>query len=202
LFFRDRIQFRDILPCRGEPNWRPVKPVPNRAWSYPDVNVVTVRGDVRRLPGGAVVREPDTTLAGLHSDALKLRVHHGLAQPWGTPGSLALYTPPRDEAGRERWDRHQTFAHHIMAEEWQKQPNGVYCWVAAGTRAGGRRRAPAANHWLDATAYAIAARNLRDLSTIRAPEPPPVAKPAEPTKSRYDPDRDLRPYLATERMTA
>lgn len=200
--------FRGIVPCKGFPNWRPKRPQKNRTWVYPDANVCRLDGDVRHGPDGRVIREPDVILAELNVDALKLRVHHGLLQPFGTTGSLGLYTPPRDESGRERWSRHQDFGHHILAEEYQRQSNGVYCWVAAGTRPGGRRRAPGRNHWLDSLAYAIAARNLWGVSTLQPAAPPAATQPRRAanhsTEQPANPmQRDSNiPYLATERMTA
>jgi len=178
---------RGILPCKGISNWRPKRPVANQVWAYPEANVVTLTGDKSTGDVG-------TILAELHADALKLRVHHGLLQPYGSTGSLGLYTPPRDEGGREKWDRHQNFAHHILAEEWQKQPNGVYQWVAAGTRAGGRRRAPGANHWLDSLYYAVAARNLWGVSTIHAAAAPKPGRGAANQLPKSD-----QPYLASQR---
>jgi len=147
-----------------------------------------------RTPDNRIVVKPAVLWAELHVDALKLRVHHGLLQPFGTPGSLGLYTPPKDESGRDKWSRHQDFAAHILAEEWQKQPNGVYQWVAQGQRPGGRRRAVRRNHWLDATAYAIAARNIWGVSTIPTAPPklPAVPRPPKPISTE-------RPYLASER---
>jgi len=193
--------YRGIRPCFGGSNWRQKKPVPNRVWICEQVNLSWIEQDVRRAPDGRVYREPPVLLAELDVNSLKLRVHHGLLQPFGTTGSLGLYTPPRDEGGRELWSRHQDFAHHILAEEWQKQPNGVYQWVAAGTRAGGRRRAPGRNHWLDALSYAVAARNLWGVSTIKPPPGPqtksnPRPQAANNSQNMYD---DGRPYLVTER---
>lgn len=194
--------FRGILPCKGIPNWRPKRPVANRVWVYPEANVCRLDGDVRHTPDNRIIREPPVTLAELHVDALKLRVHHGLLQPFGSTGSLGLYAPPRDDGGRELWSRHQDFAHHVLAEEWQRQPNGVYCWVAAGTRAGGRRRAPGRNHWLDALTYAVAARNLWGVSTIQPMAPPPQIRQSAPQIPHDVNQYDDRPYLASERMTA
>jgi hypothetical protein len=195
--------FLGILPCKGISNWRPKRPLANRCWVYPEANICQLDGDVRHAPDGRIIREPSVRLAELHVDALKLRVHHGLLQPFGTTGSLGLFTPPRDEGGRELWSRHQDFAHHILAEEWQKQPNGVYQWVAAGTRAGGRRRAPGRNHWLDSLAYAVAARNLWGVSTIKPPQPSAgKTKPSTPPTQAANNSQNVyddRPYLATER---
>ena len=93
-----------------------------------------------------------------------------------------MFTPPRDEAGREKWQRHQNYAGHILSEEWQKQPNGTYRWVPEGSRPG-NLRSQKANHYLDATAYAIAARTIWGLWTIRPKQSPP-AKPAKKPPSR------------------
>jgi len=54
---------------------------------------------------------------------------------------------------------HQNYAGHILSEEWQKLPNGTYRWVPEGSRPG-HLRSQKANHYLDATVYAIAARKL------------------------------------------
>ena len=194
------LAYRGIVPCKGISNWRPRRPVPNSVWAYPDANIVRLPGDVRKTDSGQIVREPPVTLAELHSDSLKLHVHHGLLQPFGSTGSLGVYTPPRDEAGREQWSRHQDFAHHILAEEWQRQPNGVYQWVAAGTRAGGRKRAPGRNHWFDALYYAVAARNLWGVSTIRGSAPPKDERPQPPAAPEPANQFRDRPYLATERI--
>lgn len=187
-------RFRGVIPCRGLGNWRPRRPVKGKVWPYEDLNLLIQDEERHRAPDGRSIVKPAVLYAELHTDALKLRVHHGLLQPFGTPGSLGLYTPPRDESGREKWSRHQDFASHILAEEWQKQPNGVYQWVAAGQRPGGRKRAVRRNHWLDALAYAIGARNIWGVSTIPSAPPklPPVPKPPKPASSD-------RPYLATER---
>ena len=187
-------RFRGVLPCRGLGNWRRRRPTKGKVWPYEDLQLVLLDEERHRTPDNRIVVKPAVLCAELHVDALKLRVHHGLLQPFGTPGSLGLYTPPRDEAGREKWSRHQDFASHILAEEWQKQPNGVYHWVAAGQRPGGRRRAVRRNHWLDSLAYAIGARNIWGVSTIPAAPPklPPIPRPPKPASSG-------RPYLASER---
>lgn len=189
-------RFRGVLPCRGSGNFRKRRPAKGKVWPYEDVNLVMEDEERHRTPDGRIVTKPAVLCAELHVDALKLRVHHGLLQPFGTPGSLGVYTPPRDDAGREKWSRHQDFAAHILAEEWQKQPNGVYQWVAAGQRPGGRRRAVKRNHWLDSLAYAIGARNIWGVSTIPSAPPklPPVPKPPQTTA-----DSTSRPYLASER---
>ncbi len=187
-------RFRGVLPCRGAPNWRQRRPVKGKIWPYDEMNLILTDEERHRAPDNRIVIKPAVLWADLHTNAIKLRVHHGLLQPFGTPGSLGLYTPPQDESGREKWSRHQDFAAHILAEEWQKQPNGVYQWVAAGQRPGGRRRAVRRNHWLDSLAYAIGARNIWGVSTIPAAPPklPPVPRPPKPASTE-------RPYLATER---
>ena len=106
-------------------------------------------------------------VADLDVDALKLSVHHGFLQPFGSVGTLALFTPPRDAAGREQFKRHQNYAGHIMSEEWQKQPNGAHRWVPEGSRPG-HLRGQKANHYFDATVYAVAARTLWGVHTIEA----------------------------------
>ena len=187
-------RFKGVLPCRGSGNWRPRRPTQGKIWPYEDLNLMLQDEERHRTPDNRIVVKPAILYAELHVDALKLRAHHGLLQPYGTPGSLGIYTPPRDDSGREKWSRHQDFAAHILAEEWQKQPNGVYQWVAAGQRPGGRKRAVRRNHWLDCLAYAIAARNIWGVSTIPTAPPtlPPVPRPPAPVSPG-------RPYLATER---
>ena len=189
-------RFHGVLPCRGQgsSNWRPCQLVKGKSWPYPDLNIRIMDEQRQRTPDNRIVVRPAVLWADLHSDALKLRVHHGLLQPFGTPGSLGVYTPPRDDSGREKWSRHQDFAAHILAEERQKQLNGVYQWVAAGQRPGGRRRQARRNHWLDSLAYAIGARNIWGVSTIPAAPPklPPVPRPPKPVSTE-------RPYLASER---
>lgn len=188
-------RFRGVLPCRGAGNWRRRRPTKGKVWPYDEVNLVLADEERLRAPDGRIVVKPAVLWAELHTDALKLRCHHGLLQPFGTPGSLGLYTPPLDGSGREKWSRHQDFAAHILAEEWQKQPNGIYQWVAAGQRPGGRRRLVCRNHWLDSLAYAIGARNIWGVSTIpiAPPKLPPVPKPPKPVSME-------RPYLASERV--
>ena len=187
-------RFKGVLPCRGSGNFRPRRPTKGKIWPYVDLNLMLQDEERHRTPDNRIVVKPAILYAELDVDALKLRAHHGLLQPFGTPGSLGLYTPPRDDSGREKWSRHQDFAAHILAEEWQKQPNGVHQWVAAGQRPGGRKRAVRRNHWLDSLAYAIGARNVWGVSTIPTAPPtlPPVPRPPQPVNPG-------RPYLATER---
>ncbi len=114
-------------------------------------------------------------------------------------GSLALFTPPRDEAGREKWQRQQNYAGHILSEEWQKQPNGSYRWVPEGSRPG-HLRSQKANHYLDAIAYAIAARTIWGLWTIRPKQVPqtkakPPRKPPTPSRDRETPSGN--PWIQT-----
>jgi len=161
--------FRGILPCKGRSPWQQ-RNVSQTVVPLPECNLSYANG---------------IWLADLDADAWKLKVHHGFLQPFGTVGSLALFTPPRDEAGREKWQRHQNYAGHILSEEWQKQPNGTYRWVPEGSRPG-HLRSQKANHYLDATAYAIAARTIWGLWTIRPKQGPPT-KPARKPPSR---DRD------------
>lgn len=187
-------RFQGVLPCRGAGNWRKRQHVRGKVWPKDELNLILQDEERHRAPDNRIVVKPAILWAELHASALKLRAHHGLLQPFGTPGSLGLYTPPRDASGREKWSRHQDFAAHILAEEWQKQPNGVYQWVAAGQRPGGRKRAVRRNHWLDSLAYAIGARNIWGVSTIPTAPPtlPPVPRPPKPVSTE-------RPYLATER---
>jgi len=133
-------------------------------------------------------------LADLDADAWKLKVHHGFVQPLGTVGSLALFTPPRDEAGREKWQRHQNYAGHILSEEWQKQPNGTYRWVPEGYRSG-HLRSQRANHYLDAIHRSSAKRLNRTggepftmRSSLVLPYGTDKTRPAETLKER----RNLR----------
>ena len=160
--------FSGVLPCKGIPNWRPKAGVRGKVWPYPEANVCLVNG---------------VYLAELHVDAAKLHVHHGLLQPFGTAGSLGLYSPPRDERGREDIGHTKSYQHHILSEEWQRQSNGVHEWVAAGTRPGGRKRKAKRNHWLDATAYAVAARDLWGVWTVRRNEPDEPDEPPTPSRS-------------------
>ena len=129
-------------------------------------------------------------LADLDADAWKLKVHHGFVQPLGTVGSLALFTPPRDEAGREKWQRHQNYAGHILSEEWQKQPNGTYRWVPEGYRSG-HLRSQRANHYLDAIHRSSAKRLNRTggepftmRSSLVLPYGTDKTRPAETLKER------------------
>jgi hypothetical protein len=161
--------FRGILPCKGRSPWQQ-RNASQTVVPLPECNLSYANG---------------IWLADLDADAWKLKVHHGFLQPFGTVGSLALFTPPRDEAGREKWQRHQNYAGHILSEEWQKQPNSSYRWVPEGSRPG-HLRSQKANHYLDATAYAIAARTIWGLWTIRPKQGPP-GKPARKPPSR---DRD------------
>jgi hypothetical protein len=187
--------FKGVVPCRGGgPGWKPCQPVKGKSWPYPELNLKMQEQQRHRTPDNRIVVKPAVLWADLHTIALKLRTHHGLLQPYGTPGSLGLYTPPREKDGREKWSRHRDFAAHILAEEWQKQPNGTYQWVAQGQRPGGRKRAVRRNHWLDSMVYAIGARNIWGVSTIPAAPPslPPVPRPPKPVSAG-------RPYLASER---
>ena len=187
-------RFKGVLPCRGVGNFRKRRPTKGKVWPYDELNLMLMDEERHRTPDNRIVVKPAVLYAELHVDALKLRCHHGLLQPFGTPGSLGLYTPPRDKSGREKWSRHQDFGAHMLAEEWQKQPNGVYQWVAQGQRPGGRKRAVRRNHWLDSLAYAIAARNIWGVSTIPSAPPSMPAAPKPPKQTSSD-----RPYLATER---
>lgn len=158
--------FKGIAPCKGDANFRPML-----------ASKTCIPGDgfnLRLLDG--------VWLAVLDAAAWKLKVHSGFLQAQGTAGSLGLYTPPRDDNGREKWQRHQNYAGHILSEEWQRQPNGTYQWVPDGSRPG-RKRPQKANHWLDATAYAIAARQIWGVQTVKPQpvkaEPVPQAAPIE-----------------------
>ena len=159
--------FRGILPCKGRSPWQQ-RNASQTVVPLPECNLSYANG---------------IWLADLDADAWKLKVHHGFLQPFGTVGSLALFTPPRDEAGREKWQRHQNYAGHILSEEWQKQPNGSYRWVPEGSRPG-HLRSQKANHYLDATAYAIAARTIWGLWTIRPKQGPPTKPARKPPQSR------------------
>jgi hypothetical protein len=158
--------FRGILPCKGRSPWQQ-RNASHTVIPLPECNLSYNNG---------------IWLADLDADAWKLKVHHGFLQPLGTVGCLALFTPPRDDAGREKWQRHQNYAGHILSEEWQKQPNGAYRWVPEGSRPG-HLRSQKANHYLDATAYAIAARTIWGLWTIRPKQNPPT-KPAKKPPSQ------------------
>jgi hypothetical protein len=171
--------FRRVWPCRGMPNWRPRKAVmtPGKElFPMAQINLARIDG---------------TWIAELDADAHKLKVHHAFMLRTDQPGSLALYNPPRDEVGREKWHRHQNYAGHILSEEWQKQLNGTYAWVPEGSRPG-RRRYQKANHYLDATAYAVAAWNILQFRTEQAKrQTKPAPKPEQPDER----ETDARPWL-------
>jgi hypothetical protein len=171
--------FRHIWPSIGKGNWQPMKPSNkpgSGVFQLPRINLTNLSG---------------VWVAQFDADAYKLKVHHGYAQPFGQPGSLALYNPPRDEAGREQWQRHQNYAGHILSEEWQRQLNGTFAWVPEGSRPG-RKRYQKANHYLDATALAIAAWDILQFRTTKAPKKQPPPKPEQPKDAR---DGDARPWL-------
>ncbi len=86
--------FRGILPCKGRSPWQQ-RNASQTVIPLPECNLSCANG---------------IWLADLDADAWKLKGHHGFLQPLGTVGSLALFTPPRDEAGREKWKRHQDYA--------------------------------------------------------------------------------------------
>jgi len=116
--------------ARNQPNWTHA---PKKSALMPDGNVY-------------ILREADGTFTyHLHSDAYKQIVHTGFLLANEDPGSIALFTGPRRTT-------HHTFSYHIIAERQVELDSGKVVWK--------RTRGHAANHWLDATCYMMAAISL------------------------------------------
>lgn len=152
------------VPSKGIPGWRPKKAGPN-CKPGENYNLVATNG---------------VLLAELNADHWKIKVHEGFLQSHPEPGSLALFTPPRDEWGREPANYHLAYAKHVTSERWApKGANGSWAWQPAD---GSRHQKP--NHWLDATAYAVAARVMWGVQTIKpqAQQPSVVVSPSAPVE--------------------
>lgn len=164
--FCQSVGFGYAMPSKGVPNWRPRLP-----------SKTCVPG-----PNFAVEWRYGFPLCEVNADQFKIRVHEGFLQPSGQPGSLGLFSPDTNAAGRENSNVHLGYSYQIVAEKWAPLPSGRYIWQPAQ---GGRHQK--ANHYLDATALAIAAREVRGLTVIepRAPQPPvPRPKPKQPRAPR------------------
>ncbi len=81
----------------------------------------------------------------VHSDAYKQIVHTGWLLDSDAPGSIATFQ------GEHR-NTHHSFARHVTAEIQREVSPGIYAWRKA--------RGRAANHWLDACCYLMAAVSL------------------------------------------
>lgn len=168
------------VPSKGIGSWRPKKAGP-ACRPGDNYNLVWLNG---------------VMLAEVNADHWKIRVHEGLLQPFGSAGSLGLFTPHR-EGGRESANAHLSFAKHITSERWG--PYGIgrqYKWAPAD---GSRHQKP--NHWLDATALAIAARvmwGVELVKPIQVVPPAPIPSPAavEPTTTE---GRGYSPSFTTDR---
>jgi hypothetical protein len=163
--------FGYALPSKGVPNWRP------RVASKTCV------------PGAnfAVEWRLGYPLCEVNADHWKIRVHEGFLQGGGQGGSLSLYVPDKDQWGREPTNAHLSFSKHITAERWAPTTTaGRWAWQPSE---GSRHQKP--NHWLDATALAIAAREIRGVTVIepqkvQKPQPKPKPKPAQPRPQRLE----------------
>lgn len=145
LFCRS-VGFETAMPSKGIPNWRD-KPPSRTSMVGPNFRVEWKLG----FP-----------LCEVNADHFKIRVHEGFLQEFGDSGSLGIFTPEADQWGREAANAHLSYAKHITNEQWApKGTSGAYAWQPSN---GGRFQKP--NHWLDATALAIAAREIRGISVI------------------------------------
>ncbi len=157
------------MPSKGFSNWRP------RIGSKTCVAGINF----------AVEWKFGFPLVEVNADHFKIRVHEGFLQPFGDAGSLGLFTPPKDQWGREPPNAHHGYAKHITSERWAPAgTNGVFKWQPSD---GARHQKP--NHWLDATALAIAAREVRGIS---------VVEPQKPKSTGPQPRPKPRPPVARE----
>lgn len=144
-----------VVPSRGIGNWRPKRQSPTCS-PGDNYNLVWLNG---------------VLVAEVNADHWKIKVHEGFLQDFGDPGSLGLFTPPQDQWGREPTNYHLSYAKHITSERWG--PHGAsraWRWAPAD---GSRHQKP--NHWLDATALAIAGRVMWGVQTIKAEPKQPAA---------------------------
>ncbi|MCY2987177.1 MAG: phage terminase large subunit family protein [Planctomycetota bacterium] len=135
-----------VLPSKGIANYRP--PKPQRG---------LIIGDNWHLD-----QFGNPPLCGFNPDAYKLSVQNGFLADSGEPGSLTLFSLP-DDASRELKDRRKEFSEHIVSERWITVPRPKFAPPTGQ------------NHFLDACALAVLARNMAGLQTIKpAPRPEPV----------------------------
>jgi len=141
------------VPSKGIPNWRPKRHGPNCSPGN-NYNLVWING---------------VLLAEVNADHWKIKTHEGFLQDFGEPGSLGLFTPPKDEWGREPVNFHLSYAKHVTSERWGPSgPSRVWKWAPSD---GSRHQKP--NHWLDATALAIVGREMWGVQTIKPADPTP-----------------------------
>lgn len=138
------------LPSKGINNYRDPKP-----------GIGRVVGD-----GWNVDQCHVPPVAAINADQYKLAVQNGFLADAGTPGSLTVYTLP-DDASKELKDRRHEYSEHIVSERWVTAPRPKF------------DKPTGPNHYLDATALAIAARSMRGLQTIKAAPPPQPPAPAQ-----------------------
>jgi hypothetical protein len=166
-----------VLPSKGIPNWRP------RAATKTSVEGSNFRVEWRfGFP-----------LCEVNADHFKIRCHEGFLQPFGDAGSLGLFSPSQDQWGREPANAHHSYAKHITSERWAPAgTSGAFKWQPAD---GARFQKP--NHWLDATALAIAAREIRGVSVVQPkqqderPRTTPQPRKPRPTVVREQGERWL-----------
>jgi len=156
------VGFGNAMPSKGVGNWR------QRASTKTSIEGVNWRVDYG-------LGFPQCQV---NADHWKIRVHEGFLQPFGDAGSLGLFAPNKDEWGREPANAHHSYAKHITAERWApKGTSGTFAWQPAD---GGRHQKP--NHWLDATALAIAAREVHGVSLLQPKSERPRQLPSKTPK--------------------
>lgn len=158
--FCSQAGFSQCLPSKGQSPYR--APKTGRAKLVGDNWHVAMIGGV--------------PLAELNADHWKLKVHEAFLAAAGEPGSLSLWNPERP-GGRENINQHLAYSKHVLAESWETRAVPGF----RGSKTGWWKSGNKPNHWLDATAQAIAARAMWGIHTIRSPvSVPPSAGASEP----------------------
>ncbi len=169
-----------VIPSKGINNWRR-KPSGSRCLSGDNFNLVVIDRGQR--------------LAEVNPDHWKIRVHEGFLNPFGDPGSLGLFSPERDQWGREPANSHLKYSKEIVSERWGPNgPSRAWKWAPAD---GARIQKP--NHYLDATALALCGRAMIGLSPVAAVTSEVVPVGAVANAAAADPQQFTPSYESSAR---
>jgi len=141
-----------FLPCKGWGDGMYRKPQPTRKLIVGDNCHVSFSGAVPHV--------------NWNTDHWKMKVHEGFLTDPGEPGSLSLFTPPKERDGK-RNQPHLDFAKHITSHVWEERfVPGYRGMVCKWWKEGGQ------DHYLDAASQGLVARSLLGASTLVPTEQP------------------------------